>query len=265
MKYNPKRNERLAALPGLAAQHPYQDESTLQGLLAILFDLQEILAEIAGLDGRQPAARGRCAGRADGPAGGRGLFPRSRRAAHPGLDPRQRARDQSRLGPSGGLRGDHDQERQPRPGRPRRLQGQAERPDGRVHDHQPQHGRSLRPSDRRDRPVAPRPRSPALPGRRQHECDPRHRPAGRHGGRPDALQPAQDVFGPARRRRPGRGADRRPRRPGSLPPRPAGRSRRRRHVSPRPRSAQVDRPGALLFRQHGRLVPRLLLHPQPGA
>ena len=58
MKYNPKRNERLAALPGLAAQHPYQEESTLQGLLAILFDLQEILAEIAGLQAvsLQPAA-----------------------------------------------------------------------------------------------------------------------------------------------------------------------------------------------------------------
>jgi len=58
MKYNPKRNERLAALPGLGAQHPYQEESTLQGLLAILFELQEILAEIAGLDAvsLQPAA-----------------------------------------------------------------------------------------------------------------------------------------------------------------------------------------------------------------
>src|SRR5579863_1224874 len=58
MKYNPKRNERLAALPGLAAQHPYQDESTLQGLLAILHGLQEILGEIAGLPAvcLQPAA-----------------------------------------------------------------------------------------------------------------------------------------------------------------------------------------------------------------
>src|SRR6185312_9301392 len=58
MKYNPKRNERLAALPGLTAQHPYQDESTLQGLLGILYDLQQILAEIAGLDAvsLQPAA-----------------------------------------------------------------------------------------------------------------------------------------------------------------------------------------------------------------
>jgi glycine dehydrogenase subunit 2 len=58
MKYNPKRNERLAALPGLSAQHPYQDEGTLQGLLAILFELQEFLAEIAGLHAvsLQPAA-----------------------------------------------------------------------------------------------------------------------------------------------------------------------------------------------------------------
>jgi glycine dehydrogenase subunit 2 len=58
MKYNPKRNERLAALPGLGAQHPYQDEETLQGLLGILFDLQELLAEIGGLDAvsLQPAA-----------------------------------------------------------------------------------------------------------------------------------------------------------------------------------------------------------------
>ncbi|HEY2155576.1 MAG TPA: aminomethyl-transferring glycine dehydrogenase subunit GcvPB, partial [Isosphaeraceae bacterium] len=58
MKYNPKRNERLAAMPGMGAQHPYKDESTLQGLLAILYDLQGILAEIAGLHAvsLQPAA-----------------------------------------------------------------------------------------------------------------------------------------------------------------------------------------------------------------
>ncbi len=58
MKYNPKRNERLAGLPGFASQHPYQDESTLQGLLQLLFELQEMLAEIAGLDAvsLQPAA-----------------------------------------------------------------------------------------------------------------------------------------------------------------------------------------------------------------
>jgi glycine dehydrogenase subunit 2 len=58
MKYNPKRNERLASLPGLADLHPYQPEETLQGLLQLLFELQEMLAEIAGLDAvsLQPAA-----------------------------------------------------------------------------------------------------------------------------------------------------------------------------------------------------------------
>ncbi|MFP6667091.1 MAG: aminomethyl-transferring glycine dehydrogenase subunit GcvPB [Pirellulales bacterium] len=58
MKYNSKRNERLANLPGIVDLHPYQPESTLQGLLQLLHGLQEALAEIAGLDAvsLQPAA-----------------------------------------------------------------------------------------------------------------------------------------------------------------------------------------------------------------
>ncbi|HZZ74219.1 MAG TPA: aminomethyl-transferring glycine dehydrogenase subunit GcvPB [Pirellulales bacterium] len=58
MKYNPKRNERGAGLPGLSDLHPYQPESTLQGLLALLFELQQLLGEIAGLPAvsLQPAA-----------------------------------------------------------------------------------------------------------------------------------------------------------------------------------------------------------------
>jgi glycine dehydrogenase subunit 2 len=58
MKYNPKRNERLVALPGLADLHPYQPQSTLQGILAILHLAQHNLAEIAGLGAvsLQPAA-----------------------------------------------------------------------------------------------------------------------------------------------------------------------------------------------------------------
>ncbi len=58
MKYNPKRNEQLAALPGLAQVHPYQPAATVQGLLGVLHDLGEMLAEIAGLDAvsLQPAA-----------------------------------------------------------------------------------------------------------------------------------------------------------------------------------------------------------------
>lgn len=58
MKYNPKRNERLVALDGLAGLHPYQPESTVQGMLALLYESQQMLAEIAGLPAvsLQPAA-----------------------------------------------------------------------------------------------------------------------------------------------------------------------------------------------------------------
>jgi glycine dehydrogenase subunit 2 len=58
MKYNPKRNERLANLPGMSALHPYQPQSTLQGMLELLYQSQQMLAEIAGLEAvsLQPAA-----------------------------------------------------------------------------------------------------------------------------------------------------------------------------------------------------------------
>jgi glycine dehydrogenase subunit 2 len=58
MKYNPKRNERAAALPGLADLHPYQPDRTLQGILRILYELQDMLQEISGLAAcsLQPAA-----------------------------------------------------------------------------------------------------------------------------------------------------------------------------------------------------------------
>ncbi|TWT42482.1 aminomethyl-transferring glycine dehydrogenase subunit GcvPB [Botrimarina hoheduenensis] len=58
MKHNPKRNERAAGLAGLGDLHPYQPESTIQGMLALLYDLQEFLSEISGLPAcsLQPAA-----------------------------------------------------------------------------------------------------------------------------------------------------------------------------------------------------------------
>jgi glycine dehydrogenase subunit 2 len=58
MKYNPKRHERLAALPGLADLHPLQTDESTQGMLELLWELQNILAEVAGLDAvsLQPAA-----------------------------------------------------------------------------------------------------------------------------------------------------------------------------------------------------------------
>ena len=58
MKYNPKRNERIAAMPGFASVHPHQPPGSIQGLLELLYEMQQFLAEIAGLHAvsLQPAA-----------------------------------------------------------------------------------------------------------------------------------------------------------------------------------------------------------------
>lgn len=50
MKYNPKINERIASMPGFAMLHPLQPKKTVQGALALMYELQEYLAEIAGMD-----------------------------------------------------------------------------------------------------------------------------------------------------------------------------------------------------------------------
>jgi glycine dehydrogenase subunit 2 len=58
MKYNPRVNERVAALPGFRDLHPLQDEDAAQGALELMVELQETLSEITGLDAvsLQPAA-----------------------------------------------------------------------------------------------------------------------------------------------------------------------------------------------------------------
>src|SRR5204863_6136805 len=58
MKYNPRVNERLVALPGFAHLHPLQEEDGAQGALELEWRLQEMLAEVTGLDAvsLQPAA-----------------------------------------------------------------------------------------------------------------------------------------------------------------------------------------------------------------
>jgi len=58
MKHNPRVNERVVALPGFRDLHPLQDEDGAQGALELEWRLQEILAEVTGLDAvsLQPAA-----------------------------------------------------------------------------------------------------------------------------------------------------------------------------------------------------------------
>ena len=49
MKYNPRLNERVAALPGHSKLHPATDPADAQGALQLMYLLQESLAEITGL------------------------------------------------------------------------------------------------------------------------------------------------------------------------------------------------------------------------
>jgi glycine dehydrogenase subunit 2 len=51
MKYNPKACNQYAMLPELLGRHPLAPESTGQGLLQILFELQEMLREVTGMRG----------------------------------------------------------------------------------------------------------------------------------------------------------------------------------------------------------------------
>ncbi|MDR6998720.1 aminomethyl-transferring glycine dehydrogenase subunit GcvPB [Neobacillus niacini] len=50
MKYNPKINENVARYNGFAHIHPLQDEYSVQGALELMYDLQQHLIEITGMD-----------------------------------------------------------------------------------------------------------------------------------------------------------------------------------------------------------------------
>ena len=151
MKYNPKRNERVARMPGFADLHPYQPEETLQGMLQLLYEMQEYLQEISGLPAcsLQPAAgaHGELTAlwvaaayfRDRGEKRTKVLVPDSAHGTNPA---------------SATMAGFETvtvktlPERHARHGR---LPPPARRPDRRVHDHQPEHGRHLRAEDARDR------------------------------------------------------------------------------------------------------------------
>jgi glycine dehydrogenase subunit 2 len=50
MKYSPKVNDQLARSPKMADLHPLQDESTVQGILELMWCLEQFLKEISGMD-----------------------------------------------------------------------------------------------------------------------------------------------------------------------------------------------------------------------
>jgi glycine dehydrogenase subunit 2 len=58
MKYNPRVNEQVARIEGLAWAHPYHPEALSQGILGVMGELEKMLLEITGMDAvtLQPAA-----------------------------------------------------------------------------------------------------------------------------------------------------------------------------------------------------------------
>ncbi|OAT85730.1 aminomethyl-transferring glycine dehydrogenase subunit GcvPB [Desulfotomaculum copahuensis] len=58
MKYNPKVDEAVAALPGFTEIHPYLPEELVQGALQLIYEMEKYLAEIDGMQRvtMQPAA-----------------------------------------------------------------------------------------------------------------------------------------------------------------------------------------------------------------
>lgn len=58
MKYNPKVNENISRFEGFTKIHPYQWEETVQGALQLMYEINDYLCEISGMDyiTLQPAA-----------------------------------------------------------------------------------------------------------------------------------------------------------------------------------------------------------------
>ncbi len=179
MKYNPKRNERIAGMPGFANLHPYQSDDTIQGMLELLYQSQQMLAEISGLPAvsLQPAAGAQ--GELTALLGGGSLFPRSWHPEVGGAHSRRRPRHQPGQRRDGRLRHRAGEEHRRRADRSRRSSRPARRSRGRAHDHQSEHAGDLRNAHRQNRRDGPRRRRPGLSRRGQHERHPGHYPARR--------------------------------------------------------------------------------------
>ena len=248
MKYNPRVNERVAALPGFRDLHPLQDEDGSQGALELMLELQEILAEITGLDAvsLQPAAgsQGELTGLmlmrayfAD-----RGEGERRRKivvadTAH-GTNPASVTMAGYEL-----VKVDTD------------ARGNIDLDDLRAKVDEETaglmlrtvHPRPLRRAHRGDRADLPRDRRAPLLRRREPERRLRDLEARRHGLRHRPHQPAQDVFAAAWWRWTGRRPDRRSQAAGAVPP-SAGRRPRRQALPAGLQPAEVDRQGPCLHR-----------------
>ena len=180
MKFNPKLNEWAARLPGFASLHPLAPDETAQGTLQLLWELEQVLAEISGMEAvtLQPAAgaQGELTGilmirayhrsRGD-PERHEVLVPDSSHGTNPATA--SMAGFRTITIPSAA---DGGVDLGCVPGGARAAHGGGD-------DHQPVDAGPVRGPDRRAPRGGPRGRRPGLHGRRQPERDPRPVQAGR--------------------------------------------------------------------------------------
>ena len=228
MKYNPRVNERVVALPGFANLHPHQEDEGAQGALELMWELQQILAEVAGLPAvtLQPAAGSQ--GELTGLMLMRAYF--DDRGEGEQRDTIITADTAHGTNPASVTMAGYKLEKVATTER-----GNLDLDDLRAKVNERTAGLMLtNPStlglfDEDIAEVAEIFHSRgalALLRRRQPERGRREVAAGRHGLRHRPLQPAQDVLAAARRRRPGRRAGRRARRARAVPALAPGRARR---------------------------------------
>ena len=225
MKHNPRVNEVVVRFPGFADLHPLQEEDGAQGALELMWRLQEILAEVCGLDAvsLQPAAgsQGELAGlmlmhayfadRDEDDTRRRIVVPDTAHGTNPasvtmaGYELVQVATD-----PRGNI--DLDD-----------LRGKVDETTAGLMLTNPS---TLGLFDEGIEEVTKMFHGAGAlmyyDGANLNAVCGIARP-GRHGLRHRPYQPPQDVLAASRWRRPGRWADRRPRRPGAVPPGAAGR------------------------------------------
>ena len=218
MKYNPRACNTLAMLPNFLARHPLAPESTGQGVLACLYDLQEILKDVTGMAGvsltPMAGAQGEFAGiamiRAYHDARGDTarteiIVPDAAHGTNPatavmcGYTVKEIPTDAN---------GDVDLEALRAAVGPQTAGLMLTNPST-LGVFEKQH-----PGDPEDRARRGR---PAVLRRRQPERHPRQGQARRHGLRRDPHEPAQDLLHAARRRRAGRGPGGRGEAPAAVP------------------------------------------------
>ena len=142
MKYNPKINDRVADLPGLAIDPPVPGRSDGAGSVAPALGVAAVAGRDRGVAGGVPATVGGRPRRVDRRADHSRVPPGARPAAHHHAGARLRARHQSGYRRHGRLPVAHRAHRRRRQPRLRRPAGRSRRRRRRVDDHQPEHARA---------------------------------------------------------------------------------------------------------------------------